>query len=172
MAATIAAIEDDLIALRRDLHAHPELSWEEHRTTAQLLEALRAHGIAAEVGPTGTGVIADVGTEGPLVALRGDIDALRMQDTKEVPYRSRSTASATPAATTSTPRPSSAPGIALHRELSQAPVRRAGCGSCSSLRRRAFRVERSASSQRAWSMTWTPCSPSTRTRLGRWAPSG
>ncbi|WP_426572719.1 amidohydrolase [Aquihabitans sp. McL0605] len=86
--AAVSALEPELIALRRDLHAHPEPSWEEHRTTARLLDVLQAAGLPARVGPTGTGVICDIGTDGPLVAIRGDIDALRMQDTKEVPYRS------------------------------------------------------------------------------------
>ena len=91
-AARIADLVDEradaLVALRRDLHAHPEPSWEEHRTTAVLLEHLHAAHLPAVVGPTGTGVICDLGTDGPLVAIRGDIDALRLPDAKEVPYRS------------------------------------------------------------------------------------
>lgn len=88
IAATLDELDASLVALRRDLHAHPEPSWEEHRTTRKLLDLLHAHWIPAVPAPTGTGVIADVGVDGPLVALRGDIDALRMHDTKEVPYRS------------------------------------------------------------------------------------
>jgi amidohydrolase len=88
IAACIDAHEADLIALRRDLHAHPEPSWEEHRTTRVLVERLQEAGFDPEVGPTGTGVICDIGRGGPLVALRGDIDALRLPDAKEVPYRS------------------------------------------------------------------------------------
>ena len=87
-AAVVAELEPQLVAMRRDLHAHPELSWEEHRTTEVLLDALHRAGIAGRVGPTGTGAIAEVGTNGPMVAVRADIDALRMHDTKEVPYRS------------------------------------------------------------------------------------
>jgi amidohydrolase len=88
IAELIAELEPELIALRRDLHAHPEPSWQERRTTKVLLERLHAAHLRAEVGPTGTGVICDLGTEGPLVAIRGDIDALRLHDTKAVPYRS------------------------------------------------------------------------------------
>lgn len=88
IAARIAQLEPELVALRRDLHAHPEPSWEEHRTTQVLLDRLHAAGLPAEVGPTGTGVLCDVGERGPIVAIRGDIDALRMSDSKEVPYRS------------------------------------------------------------------------------------
>lgn len=88
VATTVADLEPELIALRRDLHAHPEPSWAEHRTTRRLLETLRAAGLPAEVAPTGTGVICDVGTGGPVVAIRGDLDALRLSDLKDVPYRS------------------------------------------------------------------------------------
>ncbi|MCU1370149.1 MAG: peptidase amidohydrolase [Ilumatobacteraceae bacterium] len=88
IAAVVDQLAPELIAIRRDLHAHPEPSWEEHRTTAVLLERLRAAGLEPRVAPTGTGVICDLGTDGPMVAIRGDIDALRLHDTKEVPYRS------------------------------------------------------------------------------------
>ncbi|HWJ99008.1 MAG TPA: amidohydrolase [Acidimicrobiales bacterium] len=90
VAAVIDALAPELVAFRRDLHAHPEPSWEEHRTTGLLLDRLRLAGLDPHVAPTpaGTGVICDLGTEGPMVALRGDLDALRLHDTKEVPYRS------------------------------------------------------------------------------------
>lgn len=88
IAARVGELEAELIALRRDLHAHPEPSWEEHRTTRVLLDRLRAAGLDPEVAPTGTGVICDVGSDGPVVAVRADIDALRLHDAKEVPYRS------------------------------------------------------------------------------------
>lgn len=84
----VEALEPDLVALRRDLHAHPEPSWEEVRTTQVLRDLLTARGIATAPGEGATGLIAEVGTEGPLVALRADIDALRMHDVKDVPYRS------------------------------------------------------------------------------------
>lgn len=86
--STVTALEGRLIALRRDLHAHPEPSWEEHRTTAALLELLHAEGLPAVIAPTGTGVVCDIGEGDPIVAIRGDIDALRMHDTKDVAYRS------------------------------------------------------------------------------------
>lgn len=84
----VREMEADLIALRRDLHTHPEPSWEEHRTTAILLDRLRLAGLDPSVTPTGTGVICDIGDGDPVVAIRGDIDALRMPDAKDVPYRS------------------------------------------------------------------------------------
>lgn len=79
----------ELTLLRRELHAHPEPSWEERRTTERLRARLEDAGLDARVAPTGTGVICDIGSAGPMVMIRGDIDALRMPDTKEVPYRSK-----------------------------------------------------------------------------------
>lgn len=88
VAAVVRANEVEMIALREDLHAHPELSWEEHRTTRVLMERLEMAGLDPRVSPTGTGVICDIGSGGPVVAVRGDIDALPLTDEKEAPYRS------------------------------------------------------------------------------------
>jgi amidohydrolase len=79
---------DELIALRRDLHAHPEISFDEHRTTRVIVEQLRAFGLRPTVPTGGLGVLCDIGVAGPLIALRADIDALPIQDAKDVPYRS------------------------------------------------------------------------------------
>jgi len=81
-------LEVDLVALRRDLHRHPELGRQERRTTALLAEHLTAAGLSPKVLAGGTGLVCDVGDEGPVVALRADIDALPLQDEKDVPYRS------------------------------------------------------------------------------------
>ena len=81
---------EELDALRRDLHAHPELGRAERRTTALLVERLRAAGLAPRVLATGTGLVCEIGTgDGPVVGLRADIDALPLQDQKDVTYRSR-----------------------------------------------------------------------------------
>jgi amidohydrolase len=85
---------EELIAFRRELHAHPELSNEEHETTARVAERLRVAGLAPRVLPTGTGLICDLpGSTGPgpaaRVALRADLDALAMEDETTVPYRSQ-----------------------------------------------------------------------------------
>jgi amidohydrolase len=77
-----------VVALRRDLHAHPELAFAETRTTALIVSTLTELGLRPEVMPRGTGVLCDIGTDGPLVALRADIDALPLTDEKSVPYRS------------------------------------------------------------------------------------
>lgn len=78
----------DVVAVRRDLHAHPELALAETRTTGVIVEHLESFGLKPEVLPAGTGVLCDIGLDGPLVALRADIDALPLPDEKAVPYRS------------------------------------------------------------------------------------
>ena len=88
LAALVKGCADDLVAVRRDLHAHPELSWSEVRTTRVLHQRLVAAGLEPTVLPDGTGLVCDVG-EGPrTVALRADIDALPVVDGKDVPYAS------------------------------------------------------------------------------------
>ena len=64
---------DEVIDVRRHLHRNPEVSWDEHRTTATLVTALRREGLDPQVAGTGTGVVCDIGSDGPLVAIRGDI---------------------------------------------------------------------------------------------------
>lgn len=85
------AHREELITMRRHLHAHPEASGEEHETTDLIVERLQAAGLQPRVLPSGTGVVCDVGQGdgAPRVALRGDIDALAMDDDKDVPYRSK-----------------------------------------------------------------------------------
>ena len=78
----------DVVAMRRDLHAHPELAYAETRTTAVITAHLNALGLAPKAFPGGTGVLCEIGSEGPLIALRADIDALPLPDEKSVPYRS------------------------------------------------------------------------------------
>ncbi|MGW2655421.1 amidohydrolase [Streptomyces sp. NPDC001478] len=87
------SLRAELIAFRRDLHMHPELGNEEFRTTAALKARLELAGLAPRVLATGTGLVCDVGTRDadsrPMLALRADIDALPIPDTKAgVPYRS------------------------------------------------------------------------------------
>jgi len=83
----------DVVALRRDLHAHPELAFEEKRTTDVIVDHLQRAGLAPRVLPGGTGAICDIGPSGTpgtghVVALRADIDALPISDLKHVDYRS------------------------------------------------------------------------------------
>lgn len=78
-----------LLSMRRDLHAHPELSWQEERTARVVAEALRGLGLEVRTGVARTGVIADVGTSGPMVALRADMDALPIQEDTGLAFASK-----------------------------------------------------------------------------------
>ena len=79
---------EDLIGLRRDLHAHPELSWEETRTTDVVAARLREAGLTV-TRLDRTGLYADLGSSGPVVALRADLDALPVEDTTGEEWASR-----------------------------------------------------------------------------------
>lgn len=84
-------LEPELVTFRRSLHRHPEVSRRETRTTALLVEKLTALGLHPRTLSCGTGVVCDVGGDGsdvPALGLRGDIDALPLDDRKDVPYRS------------------------------------------------------------------------------------
>ena len=73
----IDGLRDGLHALYRDLHAHPELSFQEHRTSALMAERLHAMGLEVTTGIGGTGVVGMLRNgEGPTVLLRADMDGL------------------------------------------------------------------------------------------------
>jgi metal-dependent amidase/aminoacylase/carboxypeptidase family protein len=80
----------ELIAIRRHIHAHPEPSGDEIETTRYLADKLREAGISYRIPPSGRGIIAEseASAAESRVAMRGDIDALRMHDEKSAPYRS------------------------------------------------------------------------------------
>ncbi|MDG4833344.1 amidohydrolase [Solwaraspora sp. WMMD1047] len=80
----------DLIATRRHLHAHPELSGQEYDSAALIARELSLAGLNPRLLPKGNGVICDIGSRstGPVIAFRADLDALPLTDTKDVPYRS------------------------------------------------------------------------------------
>src|SRR6476620_949362 len=78
----------ELVQIRRRVHAHPELGHRESATTAMIMRRLDADGIKAIVLPTGTGLIAEVGSGERLVGLRADIDALPIPETTGLPYSS------------------------------------------------------------------------------------
>jgi amidohydrolase len=87
----LAAHDAELIDFRRDMHAHPELGYHEHRATRRIALRLAAAGLRPMILPKGTGLIADIGDNSggePLVALRADLDALPLSDEKQVSYRS------------------------------------------------------------------------------------
>ncbi|HET6152086.1 MAG TPA: amidohydrolase [Marmoricola sp.] len=86
--AAVADLADELTAFRRDLHAHPELSWAETRTTGLVAARLEQAGARVELLPT-SGLVADIGpADGPRVALRADLDALTVDDRTDDPWRS------------------------------------------------------------------------------------
>lgn len=83
------ARRDELVALRRDLHRHPELSFTEERTAGVVADELAELGLAPRTGVARTGVVADiVNGEGPTVALRADMDALPIQEEASHDYAS------------------------------------------------------------------------------------
>ena len=87
--AFLAQHAGELVEFRRDLHAHPEIGYHENRTTRRVAQRLAAAGLRPKLLPKGTGLTVDVGDgDGPIVALRADLDALPIQDEKPVPYRS------------------------------------------------------------------------------------
>lgn len=89
----LPAYREAVVSWRRDFHAHPELGFEETRTSGIVAEALRSFGleVMADFCPAKTAVIGILrtGRPGRTVALRADMDALPMQDEKDVPYRSQ-----------------------------------------------------------------------------------
>jgi len=87
--ARVAAGLPELVALRRHLHAHPELSGNEHQTAALVAGELRGLGWSVREGVGRTGVLAELGPpQGPLVALRVDMDALPVEERTGLPYAS------------------------------------------------------------------------------------
>jgi amidohydrolase len=79
-----------IIELRHDLHAHPELGFQEHRTGKRVAEMLESFGIEAQ-RMAGTGVVGDLKGKGngPVFALRADMDCLPIQEMSELPYKSK-----------------------------------------------------------------------------------
>ncbi|MCX8997013.1 amidohydrolase [Rhizobiaceae bacterium BDR2-2] len=82
---------DALVALRRDLHAHPETGFQEKRTAAVLAGLLRGRGIEVHAGIGGTGLVGIIEGEkgpGPSIGLRADMDALPIEEASDFPWRS------------------------------------------------------------------------------------
>ena len=78
-----------LVETRRDIHRHPELSYQEHRTAQKAAERLAELDIDVRTGVGKTGVVGDLGPAGPRIALRADMDALPIQEANEVSYASQ-----------------------------------------------------------------------------------
>jgi amidohydrolase len=81
---------DELVTWRRDIHAHPELAFEERRTSQFVADRLRGFGVTEQHILAGTGIVATVRHgEGPSIGLRADLDALPMEEENDFPHRSR-----------------------------------------------------------------------------------
>jgi len=91
--AGLDAIIDGLEDLYRDVHEHPELSMQEHRTAAEAAQRLQAAGFTVTTGVGGTGVVGLLTNgDGPTVMLRADMDALPVREATGLPYASTATA--------------------------------------------------------------------------------
>ncbi len=83
-------LSDEIIRLRRTIHAHPELSFQEVQTAALVADTLaEIGGYRVRTGVGKTGVVADLGESGPLIAIRADMDALPIQEANQISYRSQ-----------------------------------------------------------------------------------
>ncbi|MBN8535206.1 MAG: amidohydrolase [Rhizobiales bacterium] len=81
---------EDFVILRRDLHAHPELRFQEFRTADCVASHLEAWGFEVDVGLAGTGVVGTLRGKGPnSILLRADMDALQLQELNDFPHVSR-----------------------------------------------------------------------------------
>ena len=87
----VITIKDEIIANRRDFHKHPELGFKELRTAKIIAEKLKSYGIEVKTGIGKTGVIGDLQGKktGKTIALRADMDALPVQETTAVSYKSQ-----------------------------------------------------------------------------------
>ena len=87
----IGAFQDDLVAWRRDIHAHPELGFEESRTSDVVADKLASFGLEVHRGLAKTGIVATLraGSSDRTIGLRADMDALPIQETNAFDHRSR-----------------------------------------------------------------------------------
>ncbi|RLC74789.1 MAG: amidohydrolase [Chloroflexi bacterium] len=82
-------IKEQLTVWRREFHAHPELGFQETRTSARVAEILTPLGYRVRTGVGRTGVAAERGEGHPIIAIRADMDALPIQETNDVDYASQ-----------------------------------------------------------------------------------
>jgi amidohydrolase len=88
----VVSYHEERVAIRRHLHAHPELSFQEQETARYISEQLTAFGVSHETGIADTGVVALIKGRNPdkkVIALRADIDALPITEANDVPYKSK-----------------------------------------------------------------------------------
>jgi amidohydrolase len=88
----IGDVLDDIVGLRHEIHENPELCYEESGTAKRVLKHIeKIDGLEIRTGVAETGIVASLGADkpGPCVALRADLDALPIEETSDVPYRSK-----------------------------------------------------------------------------------
>jgi len=83
------AISEEIIEWRRDFHMHPELGFDVHRTAGIVADELEKMGYRVKRGVGKTGVVADIGEGGRMVAIRADMDALPILEQNETDYVSQ-----------------------------------------------------------------------------------
>ena len=83
------ALAKQLVAWRREIHAHPELSFREHGTARLVTETLESFGIEVQSGVAKTGVVGYLGEGSPIIGIRADMDALPIHEANDVPYKSQ-----------------------------------------------------------------------------------
>lgn len=88
--AQIEQLVEPLVSFRQDIHQHPELAYDEHRTAAKVINELEKLGLDIHTGIGETGVVASlkVGNSTRTIGLRADMDALPMQEQTGLPYQS------------------------------------------------------------------------------------
>jgi amidohydrolase len=82
-------LQQQIVEWRRDFHKHPELGFEETRTSGIVAEYMKSLGYRVRTGVGKTGVIAELGDKKPVVGIRADMDALPIQEANDVPYKSQ-----------------------------------------------------------------------------------
>lgn len=83
------ALQEQIVAWRRDIHAHPELGFQEVRTSRLVADTLGEMGIEVQTGVGKTGVVGYMGEGGPVIGIRADMDALPIQEATGLPYASQ-----------------------------------------------------------------------------------
>ena len=86
----IQSLEETIVSTRRDIHQYPELAFDEHRTSELVAKRLTSMGLDVQTGVGKTGVVGTLkgNQDGKTIALRADMDALPMQETSDIAYKS------------------------------------------------------------------------------------
>ena len=82
-------LREDLVRIRRQIHAHPEYGFQEHETARLVVATLERIGAHVVTGVAGTGVIGELGEGSPVIAIRADMDALPLTEATNLPFASQ-----------------------------------------------------------------------------------